>query len=88
MQLSYICRCVVPHMCAPKQLWPLGLFCDGAATRRIAYKLAYGTNFTDLSISLVLIFVKFPPMSIYTKNGGVWDVTPCGSCKNGRFGGT
>jgi hypothetical protein len=22
------------------------------------------------------------------KNGVVWDVTPCGSCKNRRFGGT
>jgi histidine decarboxylase len=22
------------------------------------------------------------------KNGGFWDVTPCGSCKNQRFGGT
>jgi hypothetical protein len=23
-----------------------------------------------------------------TKNGVFWDVTPCGSCKNRRFGGT
>jgi hypothetical protein len=22
------------------------------------------------------------------KNGAAWDVTPCGSCKNRRFGGT
>jgi hypothetical protein len=22
------------------------------------------------------------------KNGAFWDVTPCGSCKNRRFGGT
>jgi hypothetical protein len=22
------------------------------------------------------------------KNGDFWDVTPCGSCKNRRFGGT
>jgi hypothetical protein len=22
------------------------------------------------------------------KNGVIWDVTPCGSCKNGHFGGT
>jgi hypothetical protein len=24
----------------------------------------------------------------YMKNGVFWDVTPCGSCKNRRFGGT
>jgi hypothetical protein len=26
--------------------------------------------------------------SITMKNGSFWDVTPCGSCKNRRFGGT
>jgi hypothetical protein len=24
----------------------------------------------------------------WLKNGVLWDVMPCGSCKNGRFGGT
>jgi hypothetical protein len=27
-------------------------------------------------------------MDIKLKNGVFWDVTPCGSCKNRRFGGT
>jgi hypothetical protein len=26
--------------------------------------------------------------SLYMKNGVFWDVTPCGSCKNRRIGGT
>jgi hypothetical protein len=26
--------------------------------------------------------------NMYLKNGGFWDVTPCGCCKNRRFGGT
>jgi hypothetical protein len=25
---------------------------------------------------------------VHKKNGVFWDVTPCGSCKNRRFGGT
>jgi hypothetical protein len=25
---------------------------------------------------------------LFLKNGVFWNVTPCGSCKNGRFGGT
>jgi hypothetical protein len=27
-------------------------------------------------------------LNLYAKNGVFWDVTPCGSCKNWRFGGT
>jgi hypothetical protein len=26
--------------------------------------------------------------TLAVKNGVLWDVTPCGSCKNRRFGGT
>jgi hypothetical protein len=33
--------------------------------------------------------VRFEVFTAVTmKNGVVWDVTPCGSCKNRRFGGT
>jgi hypothetical protein len=36
-----------------------------------------------------LNYVKFEVSTAETmKNGVVWDVTPCGSCKNRRFGGT
>jgi hypothetical protein len=35
------------------------------------------------------IFVRFEVFTAVTmKNGVFWDVTPCGSCKNRRFGGT
>jgi hypothetical protein len=27
-------------------------------------------------------------MAVTMKNAILWDVTPCGSCKNGDFGGT
>jgi hypothetical protein len=34
-------------------------------------------------------FVRFEVFTAVTmKNGVFWDVTPCGSCKNRRFGGT
>jgi hypothetical protein len=33
--------------------------------------------------------VRFDLFTAVTKKNGVfWDLTPCGSCKNGRFGGT
>jgi hypothetical protein len=36
-----------------------------------------------------LYFVRFEVFTAVTmKNGVFWDVTPCGSCKNRRFGGT
>jgi hypothetical protein len=35
------------------------------------------------------ISVRFEVFTAVTmKNGVFWDVTPCGSCKNRRFGGT
>jgi hypothetical protein len=35
------------------------------------------------------IYVRFQGVTAVTmKNGVFWDVTPCGSCKNRRFGGT
>jgi hypothetical protein len=34
-------------------------------------------------------FIKFEFFAAVTmKNGVFWDVTPCGSCENRRFGGT
>jgi hypothetical protein len=34
-------------------------------------------------------FVRFEVfLAVTMKNGVFWDVTPCGSCKNRRFGGT
>jgi hypothetical protein len=40
----------------------------------------------------ILLNVKFARFEVFTavtmKNGAFWDVTPRGSCKNRRFGGT
>jgi hypothetical protein len=38
---------------------------------------------------ITLLHVRFEVFTAVTmKNGVFWDVTPCGSCKNRRFGGT
>jgi hypothetical protein len=35
------------------------------------------------------VYIRFEIFTAVTmKNGVIWDVTPCGSCKNRRFGGT
>jgi hypothetical protein len=40
-------------------------------------------------VSAVRNYVRFEVfMAVTMKNGVFWDVTPCGSCKNQRFGGT
>jgi hypothetical protein len=37
----------------------------------------------------LLMYVRFEVFAALTmKNGVFWDVTPCGSCKNRRYGGT
>jgi hypothetical protein len=47
--------------------------------------LSYGTACTQLMV----IFVRFEVFTAVTmKNCVFWVVTPCGSCKNRRFGGT
>jgi hypothetical protein len=40
----------------------------------------------NLTLFQVVRFEVFTAMTM--KNGVFWDVTPCGSCKNRRFGGT
>jgi hypothetical protein len=36
-----------------------------------------------------VLYITFEVFTTVTmKNGIIWDVTPCGSCKNRRFGGT
>jgi hypothetical protein len=42
-----------------------------------------------LSPQIQFNIVRFEVFTaVTTKNGVFWDVTPCGSCKNRRFGGT
>jgi hypothetical protein len=44
----------------------------------------------ELSASIIkVVFVRFEVFTAVTMKNGVFrDVTPCGSCKNPRFGGT
>jgi hypothetical protein len=45
--------------------------------------------YLDLQIEQSLRYVRFEVFTAVTmKNGVFWDVTPCGSCKSRRFGGT
>jgi hypothetical protein len=38
---------------------------------------------------MYLFYVKFDVFTAVTvKNANSWELTPCGSCKNQRFGGT
>jgi hypothetical protein len=46
---------------------------------------------TDVSEELIASFIrvtKIGELGTTLKSGVVWDVTPCGSCKNRRFRGT
>jgi hypothetical protein len=43
----------------------------------------------DRRLAMFSISVRFEVFTTVTmKNGVSWDVMPCGSCKNRRFGGT
>jgi hypothetical protein len=40
-------------------------------------------------VNMAMNYVRFEVFTAVTmKNGVFWDVTPCGSCENRRFGGT
>jgi hypothetical protein len=44
---------------------------------------------TVLRFYMLFLLVRFEVFTAVTmKNGVFWDVTPCGSCNNRRFGGT
>jgi hypothetical protein len=59
-------------------------------TLRISYLLFHVLKCTRILSNMNLkIYVRFEVFRAVTmKNGVFWDVTPCGSCKNRRFGGT
>jgi hypothetical protein len=50
------------------------------------YHFGYNSFFYCLTQNLPVRFEVFTAVTM--KNGVFWDVTPCGSCKNRRFGGT
>jgi hypothetical protein len=65
-------------------------------------QVAYMNSHSMLNLGMVLKIKKMIDMCLFPlcigitevqsivkmKNGIFWDVTPCGSCKNRRFGGT
>jgi hypothetical protein len=52
---------------------------------RLWQEVAYSRTLSGISLTIV----TFEVFTAVTMNNGVfWDVTPCGPCKNGRFGGT
>jgi hypothetical protein len=51
------------------------------------------TDVSDQRIAIIIIIITVENISelgtkLTMKSGVFWDVTPCGSCKNRRFGGT
>jgi hypothetical protein len=49
----------------------------------------HGILLDSLSTGTDVPYVIFETLTAVTmKNGVFWDVKPCGSCKNRRFGGT
>jgi hypothetical protein len=47
-----------------------------------------GPTIVQGRINTVSIITSEVFTAVTMKNGVFWDVTPCGSCKNRRFGGT
>jgi hypothetical protein len=39
-------------------------------------------------VSMYIIFARFEVFMVVTMKNAIWDVTPCDSCKNRRFGET
>jgi hypothetical protein len=53
------------------------------------YDFAFGCVWVLAELSNTTLIVRFEAfMAVTMKNGVFWDVTPRGSCKNRRFGGT
>jgi hypothetical protein len=50
------------------------------------YLIVAGSCQTDITIRSIYRFEVFTAVTM--NNGVFWDVMPCGSCKNRRFGGT
>jgi hypothetical protein len=46
-------------------------------------------SFAFITVIIIKLPVRFEVFTAVTmKNGVLWDIMPCGSCKNRRFGGT
>jgi hypothetical protein len=71
---------------------PNRLIPTGACTWGIQYFEDMCTNGGENITITVRTFYQNVRFEVFTavtmKNGVFWDVTPCGSCKNQRFGGT
>jgi hypothetical protein len=70
------------------KLTAVGARCTDHAPFLYPYQLALTLpNIGDRLVSMVSLRTERHGVLIL-KNGVFWDVTPCGSCKNRRFGGT
>jgi hypothetical protein len=69
---------------------PLGRYSSHAGYNPLSFFLSSNQITPSAPCSqMVSVYVRFEVFTAVTmKNGVVWDVTPCGSCKNRRFGGT
>jgi hypothetical protein len=73
------------HTPARVELLPLAKHPLGTAT----YTTSRFTVISPVRTTEFYAIVRFEVFTAVTmKNGVVWDVAPCGSCKNRRFGGT
>jgi hypothetical protein len=90
MQLSlfmFISEPIIEKMREP--LWPI-------TGRNLPFYYYYSLQLfhsrCDKFLCLILYIAEFIRFEAFTaatmKNGVFWDVTPCGSCKNRRFGRT
>jgi hypothetical protein len=65
---------------------PRGLVCTVARGVQVPQD---SSPYLTLAFENQLLFVRFEVFTaVTTTNGVFWNVTPCGSCKNRRFGGT
>jgi hypothetical protein len=77
--------CIEQPARAWNRKWPLAV----VVNLEVAYIWGYAKYlYAVLKIKKKTIFVRFEVFTVVTmKNGVFWNVTPCGSCKNIRFGG-
>jgi hypothetical protein len=70
----------------------LGKHLSSAPTCLSCLRILVHLFFILFSLSSHIMFLLLVRFEVFTavtmKKGVFWDVTPCDSCKNGRFGGT
>jgi hypothetical protein len=78
-RVKHVCRSASIVLGQPQATFPLD-----KRMEKIQVKPVQGKD-----TNMYMNYVRFGVFTAVTmKNGVFWDVTPCGSCKNRRFGGT